>query len=549
MFAPEEIIEPTKVAAYIRWSTDEQGQGTTLEVQKEACQKFIESQGWEFREDLLFVDDGYSGGNLNRPGMSQLREAVRAGRVQCVVVYKLDRLSRSVIDTVNLVLHEWEGRCYIRSTREPIDTTSPMGKQFFYMLVSYAEWERSVIRERTMSGKRKRAEQGRNAGQKYPYGYQKGRDGHWALDGWDPEQNCFTGPAAVVRRIFDEYRSGLSATTIATRLRNEAIPTPEGGAWRPGAVMRILQNPIYAGTYVYGMRRGKGRKRGAPGYQVDRAAPAIVSPEEFEQVQKRRQERAELSPRSLASGYLLSGLVRCTKCGHPVNGSKNTANDKRYYVCTNRTLLKGCDCAYIDAMKLERAFLQKVKETITVGNLRYHIEQMESEIRQTIAERSFALQAAEAEIARLERKLRKVEDDYANGDIDGRAYSKVSQRWEAELAEAKERLDQARRALDEAQAATVDPDQLLERARRLDAWEELSVDELKQICRDVTASLAVYQAKSPPSSKRGNPNPLYIEWRPKLDVTFYQRDDVPLGHVLRPAFPGRPRPRLRSPSG
>jgi DNA invertase Pin-like site-specific DNA recombinase len=82
------------------------------------------------------------------------------GLVTCVVVYEPDRLSRTVLDTVTLVLQEWDGVCSVRSTREPVNTTNPAGSILFYMLASFAEWERSTIRERTMSGKTKRAPAG-----------------------------------------------------------------------------------------------------------------------------------------------------------------------------------------------------------------------------------------------------------------------------------------------------------------------------------------------------------------------------------------------------
>jgi site-specific DNA recombinase len=106
----EKGIDPDKVAIYIRWSTDDQSDGTTLEVQQEGCKHYLLSQGWVVNEDLIFVDDGWSGGNLERPAMTRMRTLVRAGKVDCVVVFKLDRLSRSVIDMVNLVLEEWDGQ-------------------------------------------------------------------------------------------------------------------------------------------------------------------------------------------------------------------------------------------------------------------------------------------------------------------------------------------------------------------------------------------------------------------------------------------------------
>jgi site-specific DNA recombinase len=85
------MVDPYKVALYIRWSTDEQGDGTTLEVQKENCEHYVLSQGWQVNPDLIFIDDGWSGGNLNRPAMTRMRKMIQDGKIDCVVVYKLDR--------------------------------------------------------------------------------------------------------------------------------------------------------------------------------------------------------------------------------------------------------------------------------------------------------------------------------------------------------------------------------------------------------------------------------------------------------------------------
>jgi site-specific DNA recombinase len=114
-------IASDKVAIYIRWSTEDQGQGHTLEIQRESCRYYCMSQGWVAREDLTFIDDGWSGSNLERPALTRLRDSVKAGQVECAVVYKLDRLSRNIKDIINLVLGEWEEACCVRSTQEPVE--------------------------------------------------------------------------------------------------------------------------------------------------------------------------------------------------------------------------------------------------------------------------------------------------------------------------------------------------------------------------------------------------------------------------------------------
>lgn len=118
------------MAFCIRWSTDEQGDGTTLEVQLEACRLFIQSQGWVFRDDLVLLDEGHSGGSMDRPGLCRLRGRFGAERFP---VWSSTRWtgSRSVLDTVTLVLQEWEGVCSVRSTRKPVETTNPAGSILF----------------------------------------------------------------------------------------------------------------------------------------------------------------------------------------------------------------------------------------------------------------------------------------------------------------------------------------------------------------------------------------------------------------------------------
>ncbi|HWI62706.1 MAG TPA: recombinase family protein, partial [Symbiobacteriaceae bacterium] len=291
------------MAVYIRWSTEEQGQGTTLEVQQEACEYYCKSQGWNYRSDLVFVDDGYSGATLDRPAMTRLRAAVKEKQIECVVVYKLDRLSRNLLDCVTLVRKEWGEACALYSTKENFDTQSPVGQMVFNILVSFAEFERNVIRDRTQSGKLKRAQQGRNPGQIYPFGYKKGDDGNWAIDGWDEERKCFTGRAAVVRRIFDMYLSGISARSIADQLRQEGVPSSKGGDWRYNTIGALLQNAAYVGQFVYGRRRGH-KYRTEPLFSVDKAIPPILTPREWEQIQRLRSERATAAPRTLNGDYL-----------------------------------------------------------------------------------------------------------------------------------------------------------------------------------------------------------------------------------------------------
>lgn len=517
MFSGTRIIDPNKVAVYIRWSTDEQAHGTTLEVQREACEYYCKSQGWNFRPDLVYIDEGYSGGSLDRPKLTQLREAVQDGLVQCVVVYKLDRLSRNLLDCVTLVRQEWGDRCALYSTKENFDTQSPVGQMVFNILVSFAEFERNVIRDRMMSGKLKRAQQGRNAGQWYPYGYKKGEDGNWALDGWDEENKCFTGRAAVVRRIFEDYMSGISARAIADNLRNEGVPASRTGDWRYNTISALLANVAYAGTYAYGRARGK--KRGQePLHEVKNAMPAIVTPQEWETVQRMRKERSSQSPRALASDYLLSGLARCGKCGGSIAGAGNKPGRYRYYTCTNRVFLKNCDCAYINADKLEQTMIKEVKAAVSTENIHHHVRSLEEQLRQKVEQCNLTVAETKEALGEIEKRRKRLDQEFFAGNLDGKTLGRLTEALDREEEDLSARLAKAEEDLESAQSTTVDLEHLMQVACRVDAWAELSREELKQVMRDVVGSLSVYQQKVPTRAKKGNQNPIDIIWKPRLNL-------------------------------
>jgi site-specific DNA recombinase len=326
-------VRADRVAIYIRWSTDDQGDGTTAQVQLEGCRHYVLSQGWQVRPDLVFVDDGYSGGDLNRPALGGLRQAVADGQIDCVVVFKIDRLSRNVVDTVNLVLREWEGRAYVKSAREPIDTTSPAGKMFFYTLVSFAEWERSVIRERTLSGKLRRLQEGKNPGFRPPYGLAVGAaPGAFAL---------VPAEAEVVRQVFLAFLAGETPAAVAGGLQRRGVTFRGGRPFTARAVTAILANPIYAGRLVYGRRMANPRKHAGGARQVKNPAaplvveqtnvPPIIDPSTYAAARRLAGEAGAARPgRSGSSAHLLTGLLRC-RCGAAMVGVGSPAGP--YYVC------------------------------------------------------------------------------------------------------------------------------------------------------------------------------------------------------------------------
>ncbi len=414
-------IHPNQVAIYIRWSTDDQGEGTTLAVQREGCKAYLLSQGWQESPDLIFVDDGYSGATLDRPALTRLRRQVQAGAVDCVVVLKLDRLSRNVADMVHLVIEEWGDLCHLKSAREAIDTTNHAGRMFFYTLTSFAEWERATIRERTFAGKLKRAQAGQNPGMKAPYGYTSVGGAFQVV----PEE------ADIVRCIFTQYQAGLGATRIAHELNQQGIPYRSRPGWDKTEVHRVLSRPLYCGDLAFGVRSRNPRHGKQPGQPfwvrnarplalAEGAVPPIISRELFHQVQARKASRPnprnQQSGRSLGSDYLLTGLVRCAHCNAALYGRRQSPGGRQYYVCSGRhsSGRAVCNAGHLPMAELDAhvigLFLRRHGQSATrdrhVSAYLADLDQEQGQIRHRLHQADTRLQRLQEQAARLRREYR-----------------------------------------------------------------------------------------------------------------------------------------------
>jgi len=483
------------VAIYIRWSTEDQGQGHTLAIQQESCRYYCLSQGWTPSGDLTFIDDGYSGSTLHRPALTRLRDAVGAGKVSIVVVYKLDRLSRNIKDMINLVLDEWEDRCAVRSTQEPVDTTSDAGRMFFTMLGSFADFERATIRTRTWSGKRKSAELGRNPGMQYSYGYRKAEAGGWAVD--EPE-------AAVVRRVYAEYLQGRSCRLIAFGLNAEGFRTRSGHLWAEAGISRLLRSPLYAGRLVYNRRTTGGRHPGPNPpdavIAVDNALPAIISAEAWAQVEHVRNVRPRCgrpqsgSPRAHSSAYLLAGLLRCP-CGKAWVGIQGGRRGERFYACAGARSggPAACPSRSVRAAMLDQLVLEQVREQWPASGWVQSrvVEQLSEDLRgqeqaaEALRQRLRTVQAAEERYKR----------DYRRGSLPAELFTSLLQEAQQEREELQARVQEAEAAHRHMALSRADLGGAARAFARLDQWAALDLPQQQQILRSLIHSVSLSRPK------------------------------------------------------
>ena len=444
----------TKVCIYTRISTDEESQPTSLHSQRERLEAFCKAQeGWRI---VAHKQDQATGTKLDRPGLQAALDLARCGAVDMLLVYRVDRLSRKVRQLAQLT-EELDGLgVVLKSATEPFDTGSAAGRMMLQMLAVFAEFEHATIVDRVSAGIERRAKEGRWFGGRPPYGYLFSSEERVLVP--DPVK------APVVRRVFDLYvRQRLGTRTIAQQLRDACAPAPSAGWGHPG-VHWIISNPTYVGKIRW---RDK---------IFDGIHEPLVDEFIFAKAQAIREERADHARRrGNTSDFILSGLLRCGKCGKAYIGMSANGNGGRYhyYACTGRQKYgpKACTGERLPREKVETAVLHQLAAI-------YRDEQLvadalakataEADKRRPEFEQRLA--SITAEISRAEQALERYYEAFEQGTLS-------AERAEDRLTRLQERLDDLR--AQEAELALQTPD---EAARALTAAELASVaDHLEQV--------------------------------------------------------------------
>lgn len=315
-----------RCAIYTRKSTEEglEQAFNSLDAQREACAAYVTSQrheGWSLSPDL-YDDGGFTGGNMDRPGLQQLLRDVRSGRVDVVVVYKVDRLTRSLADFAKIVeILDNAGASFV-SVTQAFNTTNSMGRLTLNVLLSFAQFEREVISERIRDKVAASKARGMWMGGPVPLGYRVE----------DRKLVVVPGEAETVRHIMRRYLESsnvydlldkLSADGIVSKVTVGRDGTVRGGVpFTRGAVFHLLSNPVYIGLTRH-------RDKTYPGQHE-----AIVDEELFDAVKARLAERSNpvTNSRGKRTVSLLAGMIH-DEHGRPMspNHTHNHGRRYRYY--------------------------------------------------------------------------------------------------------------------------------------------------------------------------------------------------------------------------
>ncbi|MFC1954087.1 recombinase family protein [Chloroflexota bacterium] len=350
-----------KAAIYYRVSTEGQEEdGTSLQTQLEACQKYCHVKGYEVAYQL---SEAWSGLSLERPRLAELREVVRSESIDCVVVYSLDRFSRDPVHGVILMQELEKHGVSLEAATETVDN-SEVGKLVFYIKGYAAKLDAERRRDATGRGKRAILNSGR-----LPQGTGIGIYGYkWLKD--YKKRIPIEHEAKIVQRMFEMVASGVSCFKIVRTLNDEIIPTKSGKKWEARTVSRIVRNPAYIGITYFGMTSGKERKATPKEswHVLPDVTPAIISKELFEQAQAALAKSRELHPGRAQHEYPLTGFAICGYCGSPLIGAC-LSKRYRYYKCRGTyptaSRNKICDTRYIKADWLENVVWEKVKSVLS----------------------------------------------------------------------------------------------------------------------------------------------------------------------------------------
>lgn len=332
-----------KCVIYRRVSTDMQAEkGHSLETQRLRLESYATSQGWTITGD--YIDDGYSAKNMDRPQLKKMLNDIEKKEFDIILVYKLDRLCRSVRDLNDMLETFDKYDVKFKSSTEVLDTTTATGRMMINIIATLAQWEREQTSERIKNVIGKQREQGVWNGGITPYGYRK-TNGVLSIQ---------EDEAETVRFIFKNIVA-YGYIKISKMLNEKGIPSPKGkGLWISQSVRNIIQNHFYYGERSY---QNKGREE-LTEIKIEGYKP-IISKEEFNLAQKATIKRASTPTRAKGEEiYPFSGIALCPKCGARLGGTivKVRGTKYKYYRCSNRNQNRCTSPAFRD-LALDSAFI------------------------------------------------------------------------------------------------------------------------------------------------------------------------------------------------
>ena len=352
------IINELKVAIYIRVSTRWQIDKDSLPLQRDELPKYAELV-LGIKKYEIFEDAGYSAKNTDRPAYQQMMARVRSGEFSHILVWKIDRISRNLLDFAAMYQELKDYGVTFVSKNEQFDTSTAIGEAMLKIILVFAELERNMTSERVSAVMLSRAEQGLWNGGRIPYGYR-----------WDKELKTFfivKEEAAVVKKIYELYRTTKSSLQVAKTLNEQGVLPRSGNPWTPATIGIILKNPFYCGKMRYNYRDEKkglnhwSVKDEAEWIMIDGHHPAIVDEDDWrnacKQLESRRRNQAVANRAyTRKNTHIFAGLLTCGYCGGNMGATVDRARSDGWrpsvYNCYRHRKFNDCKNKYVSDVTL-----------------------------------------------------------------------------------------------------------------------------------------------------------------------------------------------------
>ncbi|WP_409176440.1 recombinase family protein [Brevibacillus fortis] len=438
-----------KAAIYIRVSTEEQrNEGCSLEAQEEELREYAASKGYTVFD--VYCDGGYSGKDFNRPAIQHLFRDMVQDKFEAILVWRLDRLSRSNKDILTLIDNELEPRDMKLLVKTcDIDSSSTNGKMFISLQGTWAEYERKVTIDRVKSGMKQKAKNGEfNGGILFGY------------DVMDKRLVINELEAQVVKQIFELRAQGIGYKAIANTINSSGCKTKKGNNFGIDAIRRIVHNKEYVGINTWGkkedwnIKRRKGKVEEMP--EREGRHKEIISLELWEKVQaiNNMHKQTFMPIKSYSGNFFLSGVIKCPQCGagmvmHKIKmRSKNDYH--RYYMCQSyhQKGKVGCSSNLVRADWIEQEVLYVLSESISNMNVVDDVlKKLEEDSLQDKRPLELQLNELKLQAAKQTKKLDSLDKKYLLDELDANTFKRLSSKLQQEIDETNEMMVKVEREL------------------------------------------------------------------------------------------------------
>ncbi len=490
-------------AIYTRQSVD-RVDSISVESQAEFCKR--EAMGENIK---IYTDKGYSGKNTDRPAFQEMMADIRAGKIQRVIVYRLDRISRSVLDFASVVDVFQRHNVDFVSTMEKFDTGTPIGKAMLMIVMIFAQLERETIQQRVLDAYSSRSKRGFYMGGKVPYGF---RLTETTIDGKKTKMyEVVPEEAAIIEQIFSMYAQPQTSLGDIVRWLNEnQIKKSNGAPFSRPRIRDLVINPVYVradyqlyefykaqgtvienrpedfiginGAYLYSGNEKKRKTVSLQGHILVLAPhEGIISSDIWIKCRRKCLHNSKIAKPVKARATWLAGKMKCARCGYTLSAKVyhcKTKADNRYYLCNNKYHSGGCDFGSLDADIIDGLIFEEMRKKLEEFHTLSKQRQENYDLR--VIKLKTRMEGIDQEINSLLDKI-----PLANGAVMEYINGRIAS------------LDQEKRELHDeiVKLAEAPNDSLDEVTGYLENWEQISMNDKITVVDSLIESVIVSQEK------------------------------------------------------